>query len=154
MYAMKDVRQSALPGRRVWRFAHADGAVLKHNSKGSNNNCRDGILEYYWGEHIHLGYYTEEERAQGYKKKDFKQAKFDFVDEMLRWSGASSPSRILDVGCGIGGTSRHLAAKFPSAQVQGERCRCMLLVTADYAPAQRFAFPAAVTRTSLLCDEI
>ncbi|CAL5227341.1 g10286 [Coccomyxa viridis] len=80
---------------------------------------QDGILEYYWGEHIHLGYYTEEERARGYKKKDFKQAKFDFVDEMLRWSGATSPSRVLDVGCGIGGTSRHLAAKFPDAKVQG-----------------------------------
>jgi MPBQ/MSBQ methyltransferase len=76
-------------------------------------------LEYYWGEHIHLGYYTEEERACGYKKKDFKQAKFDFVDEMLKWSGADLPARILDVGCGIGGTSRHLAAKFPDAQVQG-----------------------------------
>ncbi len=81
--------------------------------------CRDGILEYYWGEHIHLGYYTEAERAQGYKKKDFKQAKLDFVDEMLRWSGAAAPARILDVGCGIGGTSRHLAATFPGARVQG-----------------------------------
>ena len=80
---------------------------------------RDGILEYYWGEHIHLGYYTEAERAQGYKKKDFKQAKLDFVDEMLRWSGAAAPARILDVGCGIGGTSRHLAANFPNARVQG-----------------------------------
>ena len=81
--------------------------------------CRDGILEYYWGEHIHLGYYTEAERAQGYKKKDFKQAKLDFVDEMLKWSGAAAPARILDVGCGIGGTSRHLAARFPGARVQG-----------------------------------
>ena len=94
--------------------------------------CRDGILEYYWGEHIHLGYYTEEERARGYKKKDFKQAKFDFVDEMLRWSGATSPSRVLDVGCGIGGTSRHLAAKFPGAQVQGKPwpCHCCTLLHA------------------------
>ena len=81
---------------------------------------RDGILEHYWGEHIHLGYYSEEERARGYKKKDFKQAKFDFVDEMLSWSGAQQPKRILDVGCGIGGTSRHLAAKFPGATVQGK----------------------------------
>ena len=101
--------------------------------------CRDGILEYYWGEHIHLGYYTQEERARGYKKKDFKQAKFDFVDEMLRWSGATSPSRVLDVGCGIGGTSRHLAAKFPGAQVQGKSWRyrcCTLLHVSTYHPEE------------------
>lgn len=47
------------------------------------------------------------------------QAKYDFVEEMYKWSGASSPATILDVGCGIGGTSRYLAAKFPQAQVQG-----------------------------------
>lgn len=80
---------------------------------------KEGLVEYYWGEHIHLGYYTEEERARGYKKKDFKQAKFDFIDEMLKWSGASAPKRILDVGCGIGGTSRYLAKKFPEAQIEG-----------------------------------
>lgn len=79
----------------------------------------DGVLEYYWGEHIHLGYYTEEERRKGYKKKDFKQAKLDFVDQMLSWSSANSPSRVLDVGCGIGGTTRILAKNFPNGQVQG-----------------------------------
>lgn len=36
----------------------------------------EGVLEYYWGEHIHLGYYTDAERAAGYKKKNFKQASF------------------------------------------------------------------------------
>ena len=85
---------------------------------------RDGILEHYWGEHIHLGYYSEAERAAGYKKKDFKAAKLDFVDEMLAWSGAQRPLRILDVGCGIGGTSRHLAARFPQASVTGAREKC------------------------------
>ena len=25
----------------------------------------DGVLEHYWGEHIHLGYYTEEEMQKG-----------------------------------------------------------------------------------------
>ena len=77
-------------------------------------------MEYYWGDHIHLGYYTEAERKAGYKKKDFKAAKLDFVDEMLRFSAAKSPKRILDVGCGIGGSSRHLAARFPDAEVVGE----------------------------------
>lgn len=46
-------------------------------------------------------------------------AKFDFIDEMLQWSGTQSPARILDVGCGFGGTSRHLAKKFPGAAVEG-----------------------------------
>lgn len=87
----------------------------------------EGVLEHYWGEHIHLGYYNKQERDAGYLKKDFKQAKYDFVDEMLRFSGAATPQRVLDVGCGFGGTSRHLAKKFPTAAVQGEprhACAC------------------------------
>jgi len=79
----------------------------------------EGVLEYYWGEHIHLGYYTEAERAKGYTKKDFIEAKYDFVEEMLQWSGADHPPKILDVGCGIGGTSRYLANKFPESKVTG-----------------------------------
>ena len=47
------------------------------------------------------------------------QAKYDFIDEMLKWSGAETPTRVLDVGCGFGGTSRRLAAKFPQATVEG-----------------------------------
>lgn len=79
----------------------------------------EGVLEYYWGEHIHLGYYTKEEREMGYKKKNFIGAKYDFVEQMLQWSGANAPATILDVGCGIGGTSRYLASKFPESQVTG-----------------------------------
>jgi MPBQ/MSBQ methyltransferase len=84
----------------------------------------DGILEYYWGEHIHLGYYNEHEMKAGYKKKDFIQAKYDFIDEMMTYGGINAASdsgaKVLDVGCGFGGTSRYLADKLgPSADVTG-----------------------------------
>ena len=67
----------------------------------------DRLLENLWGEHIHLGFY-EKSRM----KKDFRKAKVDFVHELVHWSGLNKlpkGSRILDVGCGIGGSSRILS---------------------------------------------
>ncbi|MEO1373740.1 MAG: methyltransferase domain-containing protein [Cyanobacteria bacterium J06635_10] len=70
----------------------------------------DGILEYYWGEHIHLGHYGSPPT-----NKDFLVAKYDFVHEMVRWGGLDklpSGTTVLDVGCGIGGSSRILAKEY------------------------------------------
>ncbi|WP_413936686.1 methyltransferase domain-containing protein [Nitrospira sp. BLG_1] len=70
----------------------------------------DGILEFYWGEHIHMGHYGSPPR-----KKDFLQAKSDFVHEMVRWGGLGKlpfGTTVLDVGCGIGGSSRMLAREY------------------------------------------
>ena len=67
----------------------------------------DRLLENLWGDHIHLGFY-EKPRI----KKDFRKAKIDFVHELVHWSGLHElpkGSRILDVGCGIGGSSRILS---------------------------------------------
>jgi MPBQ/MSBQ methyltransferase len=71
---------------------------------------QDGILEFYWGEHIHLGHYGSPPR-----RKDFLKAKTDFVHEMVRWGGLDRLPRgstLLDVGCGIGGSSRILAQDY------------------------------------------
>jgi len=71
---------------------------------------QDGILEFYWGEHIHLGHYGFPPRW-----KDFRQAKVDFVHEMVRWGGLDQlppGTTVLDVGCGIGGSSRILAQDY------------------------------------------
>ena len=67
----------------------------------------DRLLENLWGEHIHLGFY-EKPRL----KKDFRKAKIDFVHELVHWSGMNKlpqGSRVLDVGCGIGGSARILS---------------------------------------------
>lgn len=84
----------------------------------------DGILEYYWGEHIHLGYYSKEEMEKGYRKKNFIQAKYDFIDEMMKFGGIDvqeqANAKVLDVGCGFGGTSRYLAKQLgPNSHVTG-----------------------------------
>lgn len=70
----------------------------------------DGILEFYWGEHIHLGHYGSPPR-----QKDFLAAKSDFVHEMVKWGGIEKlppGTTVLDVGCGIGGSSRILARDY------------------------------------------
>ena len=65
------------------------------------------MLEYYWGEHIHLGWYAEGQRkGPFYGGTDFIEAKYDFTEKMLEFSKTDKPAKVLDVGCGIGGTSR------------------------------------------------
>ena len=68
---------------------------------------QDKLLERLWGEHIHLGFYPS-----GKKNIDFRKAKVQFVHELVKWSALDKlpqGSRILDVGCGIGGSSRILS---------------------------------------------
>jgi MPBQ/MSBQ methyltransferase len=91
----------------VWRIK-----ARKYISSGTVASAydawtQDKLLERLWGEHIHLGFYPS-----GKKNIDFRDAKVQFVHELVKWSGLDKlpkGSRILDVGCGIGGSSRILA---------------------------------------------
>jgi MPBQ/MSBQ methyltransferase len=70
----------------------------------------DRLLERLWGEHVHLGYYGDPPRSC-----DFRAAKEAFVHELVRWSGLDRlppGSRVLDVGCGIGGSARMLCRDY------------------------------------------
>ncbi|MEM1269475.1 MAG: methyltransferase domain-containing protein [Bacteroidota bacterium] len=79
-----------------------------------------------WGEHMHHGYYGPEGKAE---VSDY-QAQIDMIEEVLAWSDVGTPKRILDVGCGVGGSSLYLAEKFGAevvgitlSPVQAERAR-------------------------------
>ena len=70
----------------------------------------DQLLERLWGDHVHLGHYGN---PPGHR--DFREAKAAFVHELVKWSGLDQlppGSRVLDVGCGIGGSARILARDY------------------------------------------
>ncbi|MEW6496882.1 MAG: methyltransferase domain-containing protein, partial [Cyanobacteriota bacterium] len=78
-------------------------------------DASSGLWEQVWGEHMHHGYYG----STGKEKKDRRQAQIDIIEELLTWAQVkqieTTPGEcphILDVGCGIGGSSLYLAQKF------------------------------------------
>ena len=74
-------------------------------------DASSGLWESIWGEHMHHGYYGR----NGNYKLDRRQAQIELIEELLLWSGChenQSLQNIIDVGCGIGGSTLHLAQKF------------------------------------------
>ena len=74
-------------------------------------DASSGLWEQIWGEHMHHGYYGK----NGNYKLDRRQAQIELIEELLDWgncNSSNSPKNIIDVGCGIGGSTLHLAQKF------------------------------------------
>src|SRR5689334_8663937 len=57
-----------------------------------------------WGPHIHHGLWQAEESPQ--------LAQIQLTETLAKLAGVTSESDVLDVGCGMGGSSIHLARKF------------------------------------------
>ena len=74
-------------------------------------DASSGLWEEIWGEHMHHGYYG----ADGKEQKNRRQAQIDLIEELLQWGEVQQVENILDVGCGIGGSSLYLAEKFNAA---------------------------------------
>lgn len=76
-------------------------------------DASSGVWEDMWGEHMHHGYYPPG------SKVDNKQAQIDMIEKTLAWAQipeeeGTKPRTVVDVGCGIGGSSRYLARKYGS----------------------------------------
>ena len=76
-------------------------------------DASSGLWEQVWGEHMHHGYYG----VAGNQPKDRRQAQIDLIEQLLKWADVTQAAHILDVGCGIGGSSLYLAEKFNARAV-------------------------------------
>ncbi|PRQ43779.1 putative tocopherol O-methyltransferase [Rosa chinensis] len=72
-----------------------------------------GLWEDLWGDHMHHGFYDP--KAADVSVSDHRAAQTRMIDEVLRFAGISDKcpiGNVVDVGCGIGGSSRYLASKY------------------------------------------
>ncbi|KAH9899094.1 S-adenosyl-L-methionine-dependent methyltransferase [Xylariomycetidae sp. FL2044] len=83
--------------------ADANGSVqaLKRKIKGHYETASD-YYDIVWGPHIHHGYFKSPTITN-------EQAQIDQIYHLLDISALPHGSRVLDVGCGLGGTARLLA---------------------------------------------
>ncbi|HEX7997268.1 MAG TPA: class I SAM-dependent methyltransferase [Pyrinomonadaceae bacterium] len=78
---------------------------MRHNKLDKIREHYDVASPYYtklWGQHLHHGYYET-----GRESKE--EAAENLIKLLVARSGLSHGSRVLDVGCGVGGTSIWLA---------------------------------------------
>ncbi|KAK7988497.1 hypothetical protein PG989_008812 [Apiospora arundinis] len=95
--------------------------IPDYETHGTFDSLKDRIKLHYnvasdyyyslWGQHIHHGYWKS-----GNETKE--EAQVNLINLLLELSALPKSSRVLDVGCGIGGTSRFLA-KEHDCQVTG-----------------------------------
>ncbi|KAG7588822.1 S-adenosyl-L-methionine-dependent methyltransferase [Arabidopsis suecica] len=93
----------------------------------STEALRKGIAEFYnetsglwediWGDHMHHGFYDPDSSVQ-LSDSGHREAQIRMIEESLRFAGVTDEEeekkikKVVDVGCGIGGSSRYLASKF------------------------------------------
>ncbi|KAF6800337.1 Tocopherol O-methyltransferase, chloroplastic [Colletotrichum musicola] len=82
--------------------AHSTMQALKDRIKLHYDLASDYYLSL-WGEHIHHGYWEDASETK-------EQAQVNLIKLLLSISKIGENSTVLDVGCGIGGTSRYLAS--------------------------------------------
>jgi len=78
-------------------------------------NDKEKIVEHYdfaspyyqslWGEHIHHGYWIRGDESK-------ETAQIQMIEHLAQLAGMKAGMRVLDIGCGFGGTSVYLAQKY------------------------------------------
>ncbi|XP_044498301.1 tocopherol O-methyltransferase, chloroplastic isoform X2 [Mangifera indica] len=105
---------------------------VRATTASDTRELQQGIAEFYdessklwediWGSHMHHGFYDPDSSVS---VSDHRAAQVRMIEESLRFAAISDPSNwpksVVDVGCGIGGSSRYLAKKY------GAKCKGITL---------------------------
>ncbi|KAG0582598.1 hypothetical protein M758_3G073000 [Ceratodon purpureus] len=125
-------RQGRIPAHGSLRTGRCRGVVAMRVAQRTEPELYDGIANFYdessgvweevWGEHMHHGYYDDEVvddavAAATNGAPDHRRAQIKMIEKSLAYAGVpdsidARPKTIVDVGCGIGGSSRYLARKY------------------------------------------
>jgi tocopherol O-methyltransferase len=82
--------------------------MIRYNDKQKIRDLYDRTSPYYqslWGAHIHHGYWISGEETK-------ETAQNQLIEHVARAAGLGPGCKILDVGCGFGGSSIYLAKKY------------------------------------------
>lgn len=102
-----------------------------------------GVWEQIWGDHMHHGFYQETTHTPA-QLSDHRSAQILMIEQTLQFAQLSDdptkrPRSILDVGCGIGGSSRYLAKKYEAecrgitlSPVQAQRAQALAIAQGLY----------------------
>lgn len=78
----------------------------------------DAEVEQVFGEHVHWGYWEDPARADG-SAADFAAAAARLSRRVIAAGGVGDGQRVLDVGCGFGGTLAELGRFLPALELVG-----------------------------------
>ncbi len=78
-------------------------------------NTTSLVWEGVYGEHMHQGWFDPDQK----ERPEVFEAQEHMIDQILAWGGVSSAHMVLDMGCGIGGSSIYLLNKLNAAFVTG-----------------------------------
>lgn len=112
-------------------------------------NDKEKIVEHYdfaspyyqslWGEHIHHGYWIRGDESK-------EAAQIQMIEHLAQLAGMKTGLRVLDIGCGFGGTSVYLAKKY------GARATGITISPVQVQMAKDAAAKAQVDASFLLMD--
>jgi tocopherol O-methyltransferase len=111
---------------------HQSLSMPRANDKGRVVEHYDVVSPYYralWGEHLHHGYWVRSDETK-------EQAQLQLIEHLAALANIKPGSRILDIGCGLGGSSLFLAKKF-HASVTGITISSVQVEMAKRAAAEQ-----------------